>query len=154
MSLALEWKDPQYPARGEERRGGEVQEVRWRKSVEESRRLRLIFMCFLCVAAFLSGLFILNICLQVIVVQGEIKAREVEKQIELERRLHEGIRLEIASLESPARIEQMAKEHLGMVPVARAEYLETQAYQAAKAEQQDRLSGGEGMVSEATMGSP
>jgi cell division protein FtsL len=153
MSLALEWKEQAYPAPGRgESRAREAEEARACKSEQERRRLRLTFLCFISVAAFVSGLFILTICLHVVVVQNEIKSREVERQIELERRQHEAMRLDIASLESPGRIENMAVEQLKMVQVTRAEYLETSSYQAAKTQEQQGPSNKEGMVSDATQG--
>jgi cell division protein FtsL len=153
MSLALEWKDQAYPAgRREESHARAAEESRERKGARESRRMRLTFFCFIAVAVFISGLFILTICLHVMVVQNEMKAREVEKQIELERRQHEAMRVEIASLESPSRIEKMAVEQLKMVQVAQAEYLETSSYQTARLQEQEDLSYEEGMVSDVTQG--
>ena len=152
MSLALEWKDPANPVRREESRGRDAEELRRRACAADGRKLRLTFLCFIGVAAFVCGLFILIICLHVMVVQNEIQVREVERQIEQERRQHEAMRVEIASLESPARIEKMAVEQLRMVQVTQAEYLETPAYQAAKLQEQERLSNKEGMVSDATQG--
>jgi len=154
MSLALEWKEQTYPADGDRMRNRDAEVMRERKCVKEKRRMRLTFFCFLCVAVFVSGLFILTICLHVVVVQNEIKVHEVEKQIELERRQHEAMRVEIASLESPARIESMALGRLGMVQVTQTEYLETSAYQAAKLQVQEGQSNEEGMVSDATQGEP
>lgn len=159
MSLALEWKEQTCTTRGRgESRGRESEAVRERKSERKSererRRLRLTFACFIAVALFVSGLFILNICLHVVMVQNEIRTREVERQIELERRQHEAMRVEIASLESPARIESIAVGQLKMVQVTQAEYLETQSYQAAKMQEQERPASEEGMVSDATQGGP
>ena len=152
MSLALEWKEQTYPARGDRNHAREAEVAHERKCASDRRRMRLTFFCFICVAAFVSGLFILAICLHVVMVQNEIKVHEVEKQIELERRQHETMRVEIASLESPARIESMALEQLKMVQVTQTEYLETSAYQAAKLQEQEGLSNEEGMVSDATQG--
>jgi cell division protein FtsL len=153
MSLALEWKGQAHPAhRRGDSRARETEESRVRKSERERRRMRLTFLCFISVAAFISGLLILIICLHVMVVQNEIQVREVERQIELEKRQHEAMRVEIASLESPARIENMAVEQLKMVQVAQAEYLETTAYQAAKLQEQEGVSDKEAVVSDATQG--
>jgi cell division protein FtsL len=154
MSLALEWKGQEYTAREEKRRGRIEHVAQERKCAEERRRMRLVFICFICVAAFVSGLFILSICLHVVVVQNEMKVREVEKQIDLERRQQEAMRVEIASLESPARIESIAVEQLKMIPITQAEYLETPAYRTAKLQEQEGLTGEEGMVSDATQGGP
>lgn len=159
MSLAMEWKGTHYsPARGEDKRGRERERSREkernreRKSAADRRRLRLTFICFICVAAFITGLLILSIFLHVMVVQNEMKIREVEEQTDLERRRQEAIRVEVASLESPARIEQIAVEQLKMVQVALAEYLETPAYQAARAQEQNEIPAGGEMVSDATRG--
>lgn len=152
MSLALEWKDTTAPASREKKRGRDAEELRRRARAADGRRLRLTFLCFIGVAAFVCALFILTICLHVMVVQNEIRVREVERQIELERRQHEAMRVEIASLESPARIEKLAVERLNMVQVVQAEYLETPAYQAAKLQEEEGQSDKEGMVSDATQG--
>jgi len=156
MSLALEWKEQTYPARERGESGARAgEESHQRKCARESRRMRLTFICFVSVAAFVSGLFILIICLHVMVVQNEMKASEVERQIELERRQQEAMRLEIASLESPALIENVAVGQLGMVQVAQAEYLETPSYRAAsELRQKEENTNGEGMVTEATQGVP
>ena len=153
MSLALEWKGSAYPARGREGRAREKEDHRGHGSPERTRRVRLTFICFVCVAAAVSGLLILTICLHVAVVQNEMRVREVERQIDLERRQQEGIRVEIASLESPARIEKIAVEAMKMVQSLQAEYLETPAYQAARQQEREkRLSHEEGMVSDAGPG--
>lgn len=155
MSLALEWKEQAHPAsEREERRDLAAEVKRERKSAREKRRLRLTFLCFLCVAAFVSGLLILTICLHVMVVQNDLKVREIEREIELERRKHEAMRVEIASLESPSRIESIAVDELKMVQVAQAEYLETASYQAAKTREADKAQHEEAMVSSATQGRP
>jgi cell division protein FtsB len=156
MSLALEWKEHSYPARERVDSGAcRSEELRRRKCARESRRMRLTFICFVSVAAFVSGLFILIICLHVMVVQNEMKANEVEKQIELERRQHEAMRVEIASLESPALIESVAVGQLGMVQMAKAEYLETPAYRTAmETRRNEESNNGEGMVTEATQEVP
>ncbi|RJP29401.1 MAG: hypothetical protein C4536_11375 [Actinobacteria bacterium] len=152
MSLALEWKEREYTAQEEKRRGRTEEVARERKSAADRRRMRLVFLCFICVAAFVSGLFILSICLHVMVVQNEIKVREVEKQVELERRQQEAMRVEIASLESPARVEKIAVEQLKMVQITQAEYLETPAYKTAKLQDGEEHSEEEGMVSDASQG--
>lgn len=153
MSLALEWKGtPCPPSRGEERRGREREHSRARRCAADKRRMLLTFICFICVAVFISGLLILSVFLHVVVVQNEMKIQEVEEQTELERRRQEAVRVEVASMESPARIEQIAVEQLKMVQVALAEYLETPEYQAARLQEQDGLSSKEEMVSDAARG--
>ena len=153
MSLALDWREGEYPADGRRRdRAAVTEESRLRKRERERRRQRLTFLCFVSVAALISALFILIICLQVMVAQNDIRAREVERRIELERRQQEAMRLEIASLESQARIESLAVGQLGMVRAARTEYLETPAYEAAKRQGEERNLSEEGMVSEASQG--
>jgi cell division protein FtsL len=152
MSLALEWKDSTHHARVGERRRPEAEEVRRRKRAKEERKLRLTFTCFVLVALFISSLLILSICLHVMVVQNEMRVNEIEREIELERRQQEAARLEIASLESPARIEKMAVEQLNMVQMTLAEYLETPAYQAARLNDQNDLTNEEAMVSDTNQG--
>ena len=154
MSLALEWKSREYTAREDKDRGRMEQMAQARKCAEDRRRMRLVFICFICVAAFVSGLFILSICLHVMVVQNEMKVRGVEEQIDLERRQQEAIRIEVASLESPSRIESIAVEKLMMVQTTQTEYLETPAYRTAQQQEAEGLASEEGMVSEATQGGP
>ncbi len=134
MSLALEWKCLSDPALGEERRRLEERRRREeavRKEMERARRSRLIFTAFLAVALLASGILLLTVVLHVGVVQNEVRLRESQREIELERRRQDALRLEIASLESPGRIEREAVSRLGMVHVERAEYLQTPAYRAA-----------------------
>lgn len=135
MSLALEWKSLSSPDLREEKRRQEEKrrrEILRRKQMEKARRSRLVFSAFLVVACVMSGILLLSICMHVAVVQNEVRMREAQRQIELERRRQDALRLEIASLESPARIEKEAARKLGMIPVERAEYLETPAFQAAR----------------------
>lgn len=154
MSLALEWKGQEYTAREKKHRGHVEEVAQAHRCARERRRMRLVFICFICVAAFVSGLFILSICLHVVVVQNEMKVREVEKEIDLERRQQEGLRVEVASLEAPARIESIAVDKLMMVQSTQTEYLETPAYKIAQQREEERPASEEGMVSEATQGGP
>ena len=147
MSLALEWKHLEREERREEA-------PRPRKDAERSRRPavrrgpRLVFACFACVAAFVCGLLLLSVFLHVMLVQDEVRTRELEKRIELEKRRQEALRVEIASLEAPSRIEHLAVEELKMEQVAGAEYLETPAFRAARSGGGAEASG-KGMVSDA-----
>jgi cell division protein FtsL len=158
MSLAAQRKDLPHHADWESRRHGENRQLKEkelhnaRNSAQRSRRHRLMFFCFLAVALTVSGLFILSVFLQVAVAQNEMKARDMERQIELERRHQEEMRVEIAGLESPSRIELLAAKELDMVQVSQAEYLQTPAFQAAQIRQQERLEDKEGMVSDASGG--
>ncbi len=158
MSLAAQRKDSPHHADWDGRRYGENRQLKEkeaqgaRKTVQRSRRHRLMFFCFLAVALIVSGLFILSVFLQVAVAQNEIKVRDMERQIELERRHQEEMRVEIASLESPSRIEELAAKDLVMVQVSQAEYLETPAFQAARTLQQEKLKNNEEMVSDASGG--
>jgi len=155
MSLALEWKEEDHNSARVAKRRGRIEEVaRERRCPDDRHRMRVVFFCFICVAVFVSGLFILSICLHVMVVQNEIKVREIEEQTDLERRHQEALRVEVASLESPARIEKIAVEQLKMVPVTHTEYLETPAYRTAKLQEQERSTSEEGMVSDAAQKGP
>jgi len=164
MSLAVEWKGLS-PARGVGKPAGgrkaaaeatprrrEEEARRGRERAGESRRARLIFTCFIAVAAAVCTLLIISVYLHVSVVQNEVKAQEVERQIELERRQQEQLRVEIAALESPGRIEQIAVEILGMVQSMQAEYVETPAYQAAKIKDREEFPEHETVVSDAEKG--
>lgn len=174
MSLALDWKassarsgileprrrpEPRHkearPRRAEEKqRVAAGESCRRRNNLEHSRKMRLIFCCFIAVAAAFSGLLIISVCLHVSVVQNEIKARETERLIDLERRRQEELRVEIAALESPARIEDIAAGNLGMVQCTLAEYVETPAYQFAQAKEKVVIGNGEAVVSDAATGGP
>jgi len=79
------------------------------------------------VAAVVGSVSLASICLHVAVVQNEVRMREVQKELEQERRIQERLRAEISSLESPSRLEKAAVEQLNMVQASRAEYLETRA---------------------------
>ncbi len=155
MSLALEWKGQEHNTAPQEKRYGRIDAgAREYGCADDQHRMRKVFVCFICVAAFVSGLFMFSICLHVIMVQNEMKVREIEKQIDLERRQQEAMRVEVASLESPARIEKIAVEQLNMVPVTHTEYLETPAYRTAKLQEQERRTSEEGMVSDAAQRGP
>ncbi len=135
MSLALDWKSISYPGyREDARRREEMRQAeKWRrKQAEKARRMRLLFFSFLVVTLLVSGILLLSIWLHVTVVQCEVRMREVERQIELERRSQDAARTEISSLESPGRIEKLAVEDLHMVPATQADYLETEAFKAAR----------------------
>ncbi len=149
MSLALEWRSTADPAPREESPRARPAE-RPRRGAEDGRRVRIVFVCFSCVAAFVCGLLLLSVILHVMVVQNEMRARELEKRIELEKRDQEALRLEIASLEAPARVERIAVEELRMEQVARVEYLETPAFRAARSDGGAPSNGVEGMVSDAS----
>ncbi len=134
MSLALDWKCLSDPALREERQRLERRRSREkavRKEMERARRSRLVFSSFLAVALLACGMLLLTVVLHVGVMQNEVRLRESQRQIELERRRQDAVRLEIASLESPGRIEREAALRLGMVRAERAEYLQTPAYRAA-----------------------
>jgi len=155
VSLALEWKNLSSPGRGEEVRRREEKrraEHLRRKQKERVRRTRLFFLSFLAIALFLSGVLLLSIFLHVMVVQNEISLREVEKQIELERRRQDTFRTEISSLESPGRIEKEAVEKLHMVQAAAADYLETTAYRAARERDGEGMPGAQAMAGDAAQG--
>jgi cell division protein FtsL len=70
----------------------------------------------------------------------------------LERRQQEDVRVEIASLESPMRIEKIAADELKMNQVTQAEYLMTPGFIEANTPVADEMSSEEAMVSEATQG--
>lgn len=155
MSVALQRsyapQSAERQARGrDQRRVREENEARARlEKARRSHRHRLVFFCFVLVALAVSGLFILSVLLQVMVAQNEMRVREIERQVELERRQQEELRVGIASLESPTRIEQIAAKDLGMEQVTRAEYLKTPAFMEARARQLERAKEEEALVSDA-----
>lgn len=164
MSLAMEWKGSS-PARGLRKPVRKQEQVRGekplgrddaarhkRKRAQSSRKARLIFTCFTAIAAAVCAVLIFSVFLHVSVVQNEVKAEEVKELIELERRQQEQLRVEIAALESPARIEEIAAKIMGMVQSIHAEYVETPAYQAAKIRGQEGFMEEEEVVSDAANG--
>ncbi|MDY6793664.1 MAG: hypothetical protein SWK76_00045 [Actinomycetota bacterium] len=174
MSLALDWKassarssilEPRRrpETRRKETRPRHVEDkqraaageyCRRRNNLEHSRRIRLMFCCFIAVAAAFSGLLIVSVCLHVSVVQNEMKARETQRLIDLERRRQEELRVEIAAMESPARVEGIATGNLRMVQYTLAEYVETPAYQFAQAKEKVVIGNGEAVVSDAATEGP
>lgn len=152
MSLAVEWRYPSEAAEREARPRPREAAERPRRGEAERRRTRLVFACFSCVAAFVCGLLLLSVFLHVMVVQDEVRTRELERRIELERRRQESLRVEIASLEAPRRIERIAVEELKMERVSGAVYLETPAFRAARKDGGRSEGVGEGMVSDASSG--
>lgn len=153
MSLAAEWKRaPGQPERNPHQES-ERRAQNARKNAQASRRRKLVFVCFITIAAVASGILIFSVFLRVMVAQDEVKVRTLEKQVELEKRQQESIKLEIASLESPARIEKIAVENLQMTRVPWAEYVQTAAYRAERlGERQQRLSDKETAAGEAAQG--
>jgi len=163
MSLAMEWKGSS-PKRGIVKPASRRKTVKdekplrreeahhKRKKVQSSRKARLVFTCFTAIAAAICAILIFSVFLHVSVVQNEVKAQEVEDLIELERRQQEQLRVEIAALESPARIEEIAARIMGMVQSIQAEYVETPAYQAAKIKGQEGFMQEEAVVSDAANG--
>lgn len=155
MSLAYEWKSLSSPRYGEEARRREekqrAEQLR-RKNKEKARRTRLLFCSFLAVALLVCGILLLSVFLHVVVAQNEIKTREAERQIELERRKQDAARADISSLESPGRIEREAVEKLRMVQATRTEYLETEAYRSAMLKAGEGIPGAQAMAGDATQG--
>jgi cell division protein FtsL len=146
-----EHKPERKPAR-ERRPPRRVEETHHRREkVQGSRKARLVFTCFAAIAAGVCAILIFSVFLHVSVVQNEVKAEEVRDLVELERRQQEQLRVEIAALESPARIEEIAAEIMGMVQSLQAEYVETPAYQAAKIKGQEGFAEEE-VVSDAANG--
>jgi cell division protein FtsL len=160
MSLAAEWKgapgqpeeDPGRPRRDLRRRGNESHAPAERKNAQASRRRKLLFICFISVAALVCGILILCVFLHVMVAQNEVKLRQVQQQIDVEKRQQEAAKIDIAALESPARIEKIAVEKLQMIRVPWAAYVETEAYKAARASERQKLSSKEAAVDGATQG--
>ncbi len=152
MSLAAEWKRaPGQPERNPHQES-ERRAQNARKNAQASRRRKLVFVCFITIAAVASGILIFSVFLRVMVAQNEVKVRTLEKQVELEKRQQESIKLEIASLESPARIEKIAMENLQMTRVPWAEYVQTAAYKAERLGERQRLSDKETAAGEAAQG--
>ncbi len=153
MSLALEWKQEERPSGSDSGHAREIaareQAQRARANHRRSLRQRRVFACFVAVCTAVTGLLILSVFLQVSVAQNELKTRELERQIALEARHQEEIRAEIATLESPSRVEKLAVEKLKMVQVAKLEYLEAPSSEMAEAKEAGNLADEEGVLSEA-----
>jgi cell division protein FtsL len=132
MSLAAEWKgSPGQPARDA---GKEVDrhKQKARKQARASIRRKRIFVCLMATAALLAALFIGSVFLRVMTAQNEVRLRDVQAQMDLEKRQQESLRVQIAGLESPARIEKVAVNTLHMVRVPWAVYVQTDAYKSAR----------------------
>jgi cell division protein FtsL len=71
------------------------------------------------VAAALFGLVTSHVALT----QGQFRLEEMRADAEAEQARYERLRLEVAELESPARIVAAAQERLGMVPPPGITYL-------------------------------
>lgn len=97
-----------------------------REALEEKRRQRVTLRGCACLAAagaLMFGLFFLVAWLNISTTQKGYDCKRLEKGIAEERMRHEELRLEVARLESPARVERIATEQLGMVLPIRSELL-------------------------------
>lgn len=89
-----------------------------RDSVEVRRQARVTrkgYASFLAVLMTLFGLLFLVAQLNIAATQRGYRLKATELQIEEEKKEQEALRLEVARLESPARIEKIATETLKMV---------------------------------------
>jgi cell division protein FtsL len=158
MSLAAEWRGaPGQPARQPRRpdlrrKESKSQVQKERQRAQASRQRKLLFTCFISIAALISAILIFSVFLRVMIAQNEVRVREVEKQIELEKRQQEGIKVEIAGLESPSRIEKIAVDKLQMTRVPWAAYVQTPAYKDARSSERQKLSDKEAAAGDATQG--
>lgn len=82
---------------------------------QQARVTRKGYACFLAVLVTLFGLLFLVAQLNIAATQQGYRLKAVERQIEEERKEQEALKLEVARLESPARIEKIATETLKMV---------------------------------------
>ncbi len=78
-------------------------------------RTRRVYLAFLLVLFLLSALLFLVAALNVTISQKGYRLRQLEEEIHREKKAQESLRLEVAKLESPARIERIARQNLGMI---------------------------------------
>ncbi len=89
--------------------------LRTGRRVQERVRAKRVFLAFLLVLLALSALLFLIVALNISISQKGYCLRQLEEQIQEERKAQESLRLEVAKLESPARIEKIARNNLGMI---------------------------------------
>ncbi|MDD5748290.1 MAG: hypothetical protein PHP64_04445 [Actinomycetota bacterium] len=87
----------------------------------KSAALGFRFFVTVCVILASTGIFVL--VQRQFVVRNEIEMRKIEERIGSEKEVQEKLRVELARLESPGRVERVAKDVLGMCEVGRVIYL-------------------------------
>jgi cell division protein FtsL len=97
-----------------------VVDPRYRTPAQRRARARLMGVLLLVVvAAALFGLVTSHVALT----QGQFRLEDMQAKAEEEQARYERLRLQVAELESPARIVAAAQERLGMVPPPGITYL-------------------------------
>lgn len=81
------------------------------------------YVVFFLVLVILSSLLFAVAFLNISTTQKGYQMHELDVQIQEERKAQESLRLEVARLESPARIEKVAKGNLGMVMPSKSELI-------------------------------
>lgn len=85
------------------------------------------YVCFFLVLTMLFGLLFLVAQFNIAATQKGYRLKHLEQQIEEEKKEQESLRLDVARLESPARIEKIATETLKMVMPVRSELVHVMA---------------------------
>jgi cell division protein FtsL len=124
MQQALARKDAvgarqeRYLEEESRQRQGRRETLNRRQQLQVTRRG---YICFFLVLALLFGLLFLVAQLNIAATQKGYRLKSLEQQIEGEKKEQESLRLDVARLESPARIEKIATETLKMVMPVRSE---------------------------------
>jgi cell division protein FtsL len=105
-------------------RQGRRETVNRRHQLQVTRRG---YICFFLVLALLFGLLFLVAQLNIAATQKGYRLKSLEQQIEEEKKEQESLRLDVARLESPARIEKIATETLKMVMPVRSELVHVES---------------------------
>lgn len=84
------------------------------------------YACFLTVLISLFGLLFLVAQLNIAATQRGYRLKAIERQIEEEEKAQEALKLEVARLESPARIEKIATETMNMILPVNSELVRVQ----------------------------
>ncbi len=109
-----------------------------RETLEHRHQLQVTrkgYACFFLVLTMLFGLLFLVAQLNIAATQKGYRLKSLEQQIEEEKKEQESLRLDVARLESPARIEKIATETLKMVMPIRSELVRVVATAADTATQ-------------------
>lgn len=89
----------------------------------ERQRKSLGFGFFLVVCAITAGTGVFIVAQNQLAVSGELKARKLDQSISAETAKQKSLRIELAKLNSPARIARIAQEQLAMGEPAGVIYL-------------------------------
>ncbi len=101
------------------------------------------YLCFVVVILSLFGLLFAVAKMNISSAQKALRAREVQEAAEAERKAQEALRVEVARLESSARIEKVAEDELGMVRGSSSLVVRLRPREAGSAAGPERVQNGE-----------